>query len=204
MRKKKALNEFRRNKKRRLFKILLIITIISFIIGLLYIAIISTKDRTLIKSSFDNYFNKIKTDNINSLILLENSIKSNVMLTIFVWILGISLIGIPVTIVYLIYKSFALGFTISSLLYLYGIRIIPVLIIFIIPILINLFLIFILTFYGINFSKKLYKYIFKHKDININKTSKIYLKFLGFLIILLAFTSILESYLIPILLKSLI
>ena len=48
-------------KKRKLLVILLFITIISFILGSLFISILSDNNQVLVKESIINYFNGIKT-----------------------------------------------------------------------------------------------------------------------------------------------
>ena len=194
--------EYSRNKKRKLFKILIYVMIISIIFGIFYVAIISKNEKDLVKTSFDMYFKNIKSGSTNSLSMLINNIISNIALTGIVWILGISIIGIPVSVVYLIFKSFVLGFTVSSLIYTYSFKNLILIIIYSIPFIINLFVIFILTFYAINFSKMLYLFLFKKKDINLKRMSVVYLKFLFIAIVILFVSALVSSYLVPLILKS--
>ncbi len=194
--------EYSKNKRRKLFKLLVYITLISVIIGIFYVAVISKNERDLIKISFDNFFKNINNNKIDSLNMLINNILSNIVVTVLVWILGISIIGIPISIIYLIIKSFVLGFTISSLLYTYSIKGIIIMLIYSIPFLINLFIIFILTFYAINFSKMLYLNLFKKEEFNLRKMAITYSKLLCIMIVILLISSIFSSYLMPILLKS--
>ena len=194
--------EYSRNKKRKLFKILIYVMIIIIIFGIFYVAIISKNEKDLVKTSFDMYFKNIKSGSTNSLSMLINNIISNIALTGIVWILGISIIGIPVSVVYLIFKSFVLGFTVSSLIYTYSFKNLILIIIYSIPFIINLFVIFILTFYAINFSKMLYLFLFKKKDINLKRMSVVYLKFLFIAIVILFVSALVSSYLVPLILKS--
>ncbi len=201
MDKSKYKNEYNKNKKRRLFKILLIITIISIVMGVFYVAIISKADKNLLKNSFDQFFSSIKTNHYNQLEAFIKCFLSNVFLTFLIWILGISIIGTPVSIIYLIFKSFVFGFSLSSMIYTYGIRgIIPSLI-YSLPLFINLVIIFLLTFYSVNFSKKLYLFLFKKKDIPLTRMVHTYSKFLLFLLIIMTISCIISSYIIPILIN---
>lgn len=194
--------EYSKNKRRKLFKLLIYVVIISVILGIFYVAVISKNEKDLVKTSFDFYFKNVKNGNTDSLILLINNIISNILLTFIVWILGISIIGIPVSILYLIFKSFVLGFTISSLIYTYSFKNLIPIIIYTIPFIINLLVIFIITFYAINFSKMLYLFLFKKKDINLKRMSVVYLKFLFVAVIILFTSSLVSSYLVPFLLKT--
>lgn len=194
--------EYTKNTKRRLFKILLFITIISFILGILYVAIISKNDKELIKKSFDAYFISIEQGTFNQKSSLIGNLMSNVILTTIIWILGISIIGIPISALYLIYKSFVLGFSISSIIYTYKIKGVISAIFYAIPFALNLIVIFILTFYAVNFSKKLYLSLFKKKDIDLRRMTKVYSKVLLIFLIILTISSIFSSYIIPILLKT--
>ncbi len=202
MDKTKYKKEYNKNKKRKLFKILFIIAVISFIIGIFYVAIISKSDKSLIKKTFDAYFLSIQNDSFNNIDSLIGNILTNVVLTFIVWILGISIIGIPVSVFYLIYRSFVTGFSISSLIYTYGFKGVIISIFYSFPLIINLLVFFILTFYAVNFSKKLYLYLFKKKDINLKGMTKVYTKVLIVFLIILLICSLVSSYLVPILLKS--
>lgn len=197
MDKSKYRNEYNKNKKRRLFKILLIITIVSVVLGVFYVAVISKADKTLLKSSFDQFFSSVKENHYNQIDALIKSFLSNVLLTLLIWTLGISIIGIPVSIIYLIFKSFVFGFSLSSMIYTYGLKgIIPSLI-YSFPLFINLVIIFLLTFYAVNFSKKLYLFLFKKKDIPLTRMVQTYSKFLLFLLIIMTISCILSSYIVP-------
>lgn len=202
MNKAKYVAEYNRNTKRRLFKILMYITVISFVLGVFYVAVISKSEQKIIKTSFDAFFESIKNNKIDSLNMLLNNVFSNILVTSFVWILGISILGIPISIFYLIAKSFVLGFTMSSLIYTYSFKGLLPSILYCIPFVFNLIVIFILMFYAINFSKMLYLHLFKGKEINLKRKTLIYSKVLGISILLLLLSAIMSSYLLPILLKS--
>ena len=194
--------EYNKNTNKKLFKILLIITILSLLFGILYVAIISNSNKILIKNSFNSYFNQINTNSYNYINNLINNLLTNILLTIIIWILGISIIGIPISIIYLSYKSFVLSFSITSILYIYKLKGIIPMIIYTIPSLINLVVIFILTFYAVQISKKLYLFLFRKKDFNIKYMINKYYKLLLIVIIILLITSLTSTYLVPMLLKS--
>lgn len=187
-------------KKRKLLVILLFITIISFILGSLFISILSDNNQVLVKESIINYFNGIKTGDFTYLKSLYSILSSNLIMALFIWIIGISIIGILLVILLLIYESFITGFSLVSILYTYGFKGILVSLIYIIPEVVNLFVLFVLSYYSISFSILLFNYLFRKKDIN----RKIVFRYLKYLIISLGIfivTSLISVFVIPNILK---
>lgn len=187
-------------KNKLLFK-LLIITIISILLGLLYMAIISKTDRSIVKTSLNTFFKSL--DKLNYKSAFINCLTSNTIYTILIWLLGISILGIPIIIIILILKSFTLGFTISSILYFYKLKGLIIAIIYIVPLLINLFSIIYLSYYAVMFSKNLVALLFFKKTINFHNVMRRYLKILLTCVIFILISSIIEIYLVPSILKLL-
>lgn len=70
-----------------------------------------------------NLTNNIKSiDKINYLELLKESILSNLVLIIIIWISSSTIIGIPVVYGTLAFRGFALGYTLSSIILALGVR----------------------------------------------------------------------------------
>lgn len=181
-------------KNKLLFK-LIIITIIAFIIGILFIAILSKSNKEMIKDNLETYFNSIKKLNYTKGII--NSITNNYICIITIWILGLSIIGIPIIILILIYKSFILGFSLSSIIYFYNFKGILLALIYIIPLAINLLLIFILCYYAVIVSINLNRLLFLKKHIDYRNIMRKYTKIFIFIITLVTISSFIEIYLIP-------
>ena len=122
---------------------------------------------------------------------------SNLILNIIIWVLGISIIGIPIVIFILGFKSLSLGFTISSLIYTYKFNGLLKAIIYLIPNIINIFIVFILVYYSISFSINLFNYLFRKIEFNKRVIVKRYLKLLIVAILLSILTSVTESFILP-------
>lgn len=191
----------RKIKSNKLIIKLLIISIICILLGILYIAILSKSNKLLIKENLKNYFENL--NKLNYIKAIVKCLSSNIITISSIWILGISIIGIPLIIVILIVKSFAIGFTISSLIYFYKLKGIIISIIYIIPLIINLFIIIILSYYGIIFSKNLNSLLFLKKEINFKNIMRKYIKIFLFSIICIVASSLIEIYIIPNILKLL-
>lgn len=197
---KKILAKIKANK---LLFIEVLITILGFITGILLIAILSNENKDLIKESINAFFGTINENKLKYTKLLYTSLTTNLIVNIIIWLLGISIIGIPIVIIILFYKSLMLGFTISSLLFNYKLSGIILTIIYIIPYIINLFLIFIMTYHSVRFSLTLFKYLFKKGDFNKKNVVSKYIKLLTFSSLSFILSSLIETYIIPFIIKVL-
>ena len=188
-------------KSNKLILKLMIISIISVLIGIFYIAILSNSNKVLIKENLETYFESL--NKLNYIKALIKCLTSNMITISSIWLLGISIIGVFLIIIILIIKSFALGFTISSLIYFYKLKGIIISIIYIIPLIINLFVIILLSYYGIIFSKNLNRLLFLKKDVNFKNIMRKYIKILLFSTICIVISSLIEIYIVPNILKLL-
>lgn len=190
-------------KKRKLLVVLLFISVISFIIGSLFISILSGGNQVLVKESIISYFNGIKTGDFTYLKSLYSILSSNLILALFIWIMGISIIGVLLVILLLIYESFITGFSLVSIIYTYGFKGILSCFIYMIPEVINLFVLFVLSYYSISFSILLFNYLFRKKDFNRKIIVFRYLKFLIISLGILIVSSFISVFVIPNILKFL-
>lgn len=185
----------------RLLTTLIILLFISFILGILFIAILSKTDKQLIKDNLSLYFSNLNKLNYTKGII--NSITSNYLYLLIILILSFSIIGIPIIICILLLKGFLLGLSISSIIYYYKFKGILIAIIYVIPLIINLFLIFILSYYGIKVSNYLIKTLFYKKSTNIKYITKKYIKLFLMASIIEMISCTIEIFLIPNLFKLL-
>ena len=119
---KKVLIEYIiKNKKN--FLIIAIIFILGVSLGIIFI---NASDNSQ-KDELNNYVNALiknikETDNISKIDLLFLSIKQNVCFILLVWFLGCTIIGGLFIYVTILYKGFAIGYTISSIIAVLGIK----------------------------------------------------------------------------------
>ena len=186
--------------KNKLLLFLIIITIISILLGIFFIAVISNDDQELVKSTINSYFLDVNENKIRYLKNLWSILTSNLLLILFIWIMGISIIGIIISLILLIYKSFLIGFSFTSILYTYGFKGLISGVIYIFPEIINLFIVFILTYYSISFSILLFNYLFKKKEYNRIFVRR-YLKLLVISSLIIIFSTLISTFIIPNLLR---
>lgn len=184
--------------QKRKYLFLLIIMLIGFISGILFLFFISKEDTSLLSKELNNFFSNIKNNELNFTNTLINSISSNMLSLVIIWLLGISIIGIPFILFFLFFKSFVLGFSIISILSNYGFKGILLSISYIFPHqLIYLIIWLLLTYYAFSFSIKLVKILFFKKNINIREYFLKYLKIAGISLITLIICSLFETYITP-------
>lgn len=191
---KKIITEIKQNK---LLLLLTILTVISIIIGLLFPSLLKDNDQELIKNSITEFIKKINENKLNHLEILISSSWNNILITIILLVLGISLIGIPIIVIIHIFKCFITGFSITSILITYGPKGIITAIIYSIPNILNTLGSLLISYYAISFSITIFKCIFKKENKNWNSITKQYTKLTIFFILYSAIISILESYIIP-------
>ena len=181
-----------------------IIMIISFIFGLLFPAFLSISNMKLLSNSLKDFFNGLKSDNLNLQEAFLSSFFINILSVCSIWIFGISIIGFILIIILLFIYSFILGFSFSSIISLYGFRGILLAFIYIIPNIMDIFVIFVLSYYAINFSIMLYLYLFKNHKYNRRLIVKRYIKILFFSLFFSTLLSVIEVFIIPSILKKMI
>lgn len=184
-------------KTKKLFILVFAITLLCFLAGTLLISMLSKSNKELIINSLNNFYTSLKENKISSTNLLYKTMTSNLILNIIIWVLGISIIGIPIVIFILGFKSLSLGFTISSLIYTYKFNGLLKAIIYLIPNIINIFIVFVLVYYSISFSINLFNYLFRKIEFNKRVIVKRYLKILIVAILLSILTSVTESFILP-------
>lgn len=110
-----------RNKKN--FTIIIILFFIGIAIGIFCINNSNDMQKTELNDYIKNLVIKIKdSNNINNIELLWLSIKENVFLILLIWFLGCTIIGGIFIYIAIIYKGFSIGYTISALIAVLGIK----------------------------------------------------------------------------------
>ena len=184
-------------KDKKQFIIIFVICIVAFIIGVLLPSILNEENRKIIETSLNSFFDTIKNNQLKTNELLFKTLTSNIIIDLILWLLGISIIGIPIVIILLGYKSLSLGFTISSIISTYKLNGVIKALIYIVPNIINLLIFFVISYYSISFSLMLFNYLFRKKEYNKRVIVNRYLKLLVISIIILIFSSVIETYVVP-------
>ena len=191
--------------QKRLYLFLIIIMSLGLITGIVYAIVINKSDHNLVTESLNNFFLSIKESNINYKSGIINSLIGNIFSIFFIFLLGISILGIPIIILCSFFKAFIFSFSITSIIYTYHLSGILKAVAYVFPhqviiLLMNLFL----SFYAIYFGIKLFKYLFKSQEIDLHSSMKRYLQVFIIVLLINIFCSFIEVFLAPSLIKLVI
>ncbi len=198
--KTKVTNKLAEQKKIYIF--LIIVMLIGLILGIIYAVILNKSDHAIVTTSLDSFFTSIKNNDIDYKSALINSLVGNISFVTFIFLLGISIIGIPLIIFSLAASSFIFGFSLSSIIYTYHFNGILKAITYLFPHqLITLLMSLFLGFYALYFGIKLFKYLFRGIDINLRSSMKRYLQVYITVLLIFILCSFIEVFLSPALIK---
>lgn len=191
---KKTKNSILKQKKLYLFLIGLMVT--GLIAGILFWFVISKEDKLLVTKKLTNFFSCIKEGNsINYGASLLNSVVTSLIYVILIWLLGISIIGLPIILVMMATKSFIVGFSIAGIISSYGLKGIVGALVYVFPHqIVFLLLLILLGFYASAFCIKLFKYLFLKQMINFKEAMRKYLKILGISCLSVLVISLFETF----------
>ena len=113
------LNHVRQNKRQYL--IVTGLFFIGFLIAILFINNMEQKQISEISEYIKQLSSNLKnTERIDYLDLLKQSVFSNTIIILIIWIASSTIIGIPVVYTEIIYRGFVLGYTICSVIVTFG------------------------------------------------------------------------------------
>lgn len=176
----------------------LILLVLGVTCGAIYYNLLSKSDLDSVFSTMNAFTTSIKNNSYNYVQALLHSLGNNLFYIAIIFILGLSMIGIPFIIMLIFLKGLTVGFTVSTLIGLYKYKGSLYSFIYIFPKEILSFISYIIIgYYSINFSILIFKQIFKKEKISIRKELEKYLVVLGITSFIGIITSLLDAYLYP-------
>ena len=190
------------NKKVNLFVISGII--VGLACGAIFLSLLSSGDKNLVVTKIRDFMESIHNNTLDSGLAFKNALIINFSYIILIWLLGFSIIGLVINFIANYFKSFILGFTLSSLSYTYHFKGIVAVFIYTIPTqIINIGVYLILGVYTIMMTNMLIKTIFK-KQQNLKGFFKKYVLILGIVSVMALISSLCEAFILPWFLKIVI
>lgn len=189
--------------KKGTFIFFVFMVILGIIFGSLFITILDKSDKELVSTQITNFFTNIKTNQNQDIVAtLKNSLFTNIGSVLAIWILGISIIGIPLIILFVFIKSFVFGFSIGGIISVYNIKGILLSIGYLFPHqIINIITLFILSLISFNISVNFLKSLISKKQIDFKMWIGKYYKLLLISLIIMVLSSLMETFLSPYILK---
>lgn len=196
----KLLNKVKFDKRYVLF--CLVLVVIGIVTGSLFIVILNNSDKNLIIEYIETFIDTIKNNNFDYLNTLKDTIIINCSIVIIISIIGFTYFLIPINIIILFYKSFIIGFSLSSFILTYKIKGLVLSLVYIFPhLIINILLFSILTAFTLKLSINMINHIIKKKNVDMRSYFNKYLYTSIFIIIIICISSIYESLVAPYILK---
>ena len=189
---------FNVDKKTLIF--LLIICFIGLLTGSIFMTILNSSDKELIKETVTGFMNDINDLKYHEMFI--ESLTINLLSIILIWILGISIIGIPIVIIFVFIKSFLLSFSLASFIANFKLKGLILGTLYNFPHnFINLLLFLYLGVYSIRLSTIILNSVIRRKNVDFKVIMNRYLLVLISSIITVATISLFESYAMPYFLK---
>lgn len=184
---------------------LIILTLIGVVVGSVFINIINESDKVLVNEHINNFLDNVANGQVNYFGVLKNNLISNIIFVILIWLLGISIIGLPIIVTMYFSKAFILGFSMGAIVSTLGFKGVLFSIVYAFPGQIGSLIIYlVLTMYAMSFSFKLISSIFSKKTLDFKTMINKYSVILLFSIIIVVLMNLYDSYLMPYLTKLII
>lgn len=191
-------------KEQYLAKFIIILFIIGVAAGSLFINIITKSDKTILMNQITNFIEssgKLSKDIFGINAFYKNFLNNFIQL-LFIFILGLSVIGMLAVIFIIFYKGFMLGTTLGTFILKYKLKGSIGILLYVVPCqIINILIYVFICFYALHVSLKFIKALFKKDNLNFKNFIGKYI--LSFIItfILIIMSSLLDSYIMPLLMK---
>lgn len=196
----KLINKVKYDK--RLLTFIIILVIIGIITGTVFTLILNNSDKNIVIEYIKSFIYNIKNNKIIFEDSLKNGLISNMLYILIVWILGISIIGLPVIIIIIFWRAFVIGFSISSFIITYGIKGCILSFIYVFPhLIINLLFFIILCTYATRLSLKLVSKIINKKTLDFKIIMNKYTNILLVCTIAIILSVVYEIFIMPVIIK---
>lgn len=101
--------------------IVMIILIIGIACGVIFINNINEEQKAEISKYISDFISSLKNNyEINKAELLKNSLIENFKLTLGMWFIGSTVVGLPIVFGIVLYRGFCIGYTVSSAIAILG------------------------------------------------------------------------------------
>ena len=204
---KKYMDELKSNIRinKNLFVFLVVIIAVGVASGSVFVTVLNDSDKTMVSDYLNNFLNNLNSNNLNYNGTLINTLIFTLGLVILIWILGISVIGFILILLFLFIKAFALGFSVGSIIINFNFKGILIALAYVVPHhIINLMIYLLISSYALVLSYRLINSFTKKKSFDFKGIFNRYLFILGFSLIILLFSALYEVYLAPSLINMIV
>lgn len=184
------------NKKVLVF--LMVLALIALISGSIFVVMLNKHDKSIVTNYLNEFIENICKNKVDYLFVLKDSLISNITLIISIWLLGISVIGIPIILFLFFSQIFTFGFALASIILNYKFKGLLLAFLYTFPNYIIYFMaLFIIVSYSLILSIKFIYSVINKKQIDFKIVSNRYLLVLVFSLIAITLCSLYETFVFP-------
>lgn len=199
----KIFNLYKVNKK--LLMSIMIITIIGIISGSLFYTVLNSEDKSTINETITAFFSNVSSSSLDYSMSLKTGLITNIIYITIIWVLGISIVGIPFILILYFIKTFTLGFTIVSIISNYAFKGVIYAFCYVFPHnVINLITFSILTIYALIYSFYTMESFIKKKVIDFGPVLSKYKTIFVIALLTVIITSLYSTFVMPYIMKILL
>ena len=190
---------------KKILLFLVILLVIGITVGAIFVTILNQSDKSLVSEHLNEFLNSVESNKLDFSLVLKNNLISNILYVLIIWLLGISVIGLPIIIFMFFSKTFILGFSIGAIISTFKTKGILFGLVYTFPgQVISLLFMMLLVMYSLSFSFKMIYLIFKKKTLDFKVVMNKYFKILLVVLSVIILMSLYDTYLMPRLVKSII
>lgn len=204
---KKYMDKLRSNIRinKNLFVFLVVIVAVGVASGSIFVTVLNDSDKIMVSDYLNNFLNNLNSNNLNYNGTLINTLIFTLGLAILIWILGISVIGFALILLFLFIKAFSLGFSVASIIINFNFKGILIALAYVVPHhIINLMIYLLISSYALVLSYRLISSFTKKKNFDFKGIFNRYLFIIVFSLIVLVFSVLYEVYLAPSLINMIV
>ena len=180
---------------KNLFVFLVVIIAVGIAAGSIFVTVLNNEDKAMVSDYLNNFLNNLNSDNLNYSGTLINTLIFILGGALLIWLLGISVIGFILILLFLFIKAFALGFSIGSIIINFNFKGIFIALAYIVPHhIINMMIFLLISSYALILSYRLINSFTKKKAFEFKGVFNKYLFILGFSLIILLISVLYEVY----------
>lgn len=190
---------------KNLFVFLVVIVAVGVASGSIFVTVLNDLDKIMVSDYLNNFLNNLNSNNLNYNGTLINTLIFTLGLAILIWILGISVIGFALILLFLFIKAFSLGFSVASIIINFNFKGILIALAYVVPHhIINLMIYLLISSYALVLSYRLISSFTKKKNFDFKGIFNRYLFIIVFSLIVLFFSVLYEVYLAPSLINMIV
>ena len=180
---------------KNLFVFLVVIIAVGIAAGSVFVTVLNNEDKVMVSDYLNNFLNNLNSNNLNYSGTLVNTLIFTLGGVFLIWLLGISVIGFILILLFLFIKAFALGFSIGSIIINFNFKGILIALAYIVPHhIINMMIFLLISSYALILSYRLINSFTKKKSFEFKGIFNKYLFVLGFSLIILLISVLYEVY----------